>query len=237
MTDSLSLPSLRRGLGHTWLIALFGIAYAISQITIIVILEPIADAMIKLQMTGVSVGDYLTVFRDWEESGGMGFYRAHFILDDVHWIWYAGFFTALLCRLFERVGVGHKYDWVLVLPLGSGLLDWYENHLQHVFLSAPDFATSRPAASVQHHRLRCQMVVRCHLRSSLCRFGWRPFCRRKTVMDGMSLGYALVLAPLFSFMVTRGARHSGGRRPLHHRAAPLRPACGEGGGARPVDAA
>lgn len=141
MTDSLSLPALRRGLGHTWLIALFGIAYAISQITIIVILEPIADAMIKLQMTGLSVGDYLTVFRDWEESGGMDFYRAHFILDDVHWIWYAGFFTALLCRLFERVGVGHKYDWVLVLPLGSGLLDWYENHLQHVFLSAPDFAT------------------------------------------------------------------------------------------------
>ncbi len=71
----------------------------------------------------------------------MDFYRAHFILDDIHWIWYAGLFTALLCRLFEHHGVEHKYDWVLLLPLGSGLLDWYENHLQHVFLSAPDFAT------------------------------------------------------------------------------------------------
>lgn len=141
MTDRLSLANLRRDLGRTWLITLFGIAYAVSQITIIVILRPIEDAMIKLQTTGFSVGDYLTVFQDWEESGGMDFYRAHFILDDFHWIWYAGFFTALLCRLFERHGVGSKYNWMLLTPLGSGLLDWYENHLQHVFLSAPDFAT------------------------------------------------------------------------------------------------
>jgi hypothetical protein len=63
------------------------------------------------------------------------------ILDDVHWIWYAGLFTTLLCRLFDRHGVAHKYDWVLLLPLASGLLDCYENHLQHVFLSASDFAT------------------------------------------------------------------------------------------------
>ena len=71
----------------------------------------------------------------------MSSYRAHFIFDDVHWIWYAGLFTTLLCRLFERQGIAHKHDWVLLLPLASGLLDWYENHLQHVFLSAPDFAT------------------------------------------------------------------------------------------------
>ena len=29
----------------------------------------------------------------------------------------------------------------IVLPLASGLLDWYENRLQHLFLSASDFAT------------------------------------------------------------------------------------------------
>jgi len=80
-------------------------------------------------------------FRSWEESGEMAFYRAHFILDDVHWIWYAGLFTTALCRLFDRHGVAHKYDWVLLLPPCSGLLDWYENQLQHVFLSASDFAT------------------------------------------------------------------------------------------------
>ncbi len=47
MTDALSLANLRTELGRTWLITLFGIAYAISQITIIVILGPIEDAMIK----------------------------------------------------------------------------------------------------------------------------------------------------------------------------------------------
>ena len=141
MEKILLLKNLRHELGHTWLIAFFGIAYAISQITIIVILGPIADAIIKLQTTGISAKDYLTVFRNWEESGGMNFYRAHFVLDDIHWIWYAGLFTVLLCRLFERHGVAHRHDWVLLLPLSSGLLDWYENHLQHIFLSADDFAT------------------------------------------------------------------------------------------------
>ena len=141
MAELLSLPNLRRELGRTWLIAVFGVAYAISQVTIIVILGPIEDAMIKLQITGVSASDYRAVFSAWQESGAMAAYRAHFILDDVHWIWYAGLFTALLCWLFERKQVSHRHDWVLLLPLASGLLDWFENRLQHVFLSSSDFAT------------------------------------------------------------------------------------------------
>ena len=66
MTDALSLANLRTELGRTWLITLFGIAYAISQITIAVILGPIEDAMLKLQTTGVSVTDYVSVFGAWE---------------------------------------------------------------------------------------------------------------------------------------------------------------------------
>jgi hypothetical protein len=66
MTDALSLANLRTELGRTWLITLFGIAYAISQITIVVILGPIEDAMLKLQTTGVSVTDYVSVFGAWE---------------------------------------------------------------------------------------------------------------------------------------------------------------------------
>ena len=141
MTDRLSLANLRGELGRTWLIILFAVSYVISQITIIIILGPIEDAMILLQTTGVTVEQYLSVFREWDASGGMAFYRAHFILDDVHWIWYAGLFTTLLSRLFERHGIAHKYNWVLLLPLASGLLDWFENRLQHVFLSTADYAT------------------------------------------------------------------------------------------------
>ncbi len=141
MTDALSLANLRHEIGRPWLIVVFGVAYVISQVTIIAILGPIEDAMIRLQTTGTSASDYIAVFGAWQESGQMAAYRAHFILDDLHWIWYAGLFTALLAWLFERQSVSHRHDWVLLLPLASGLLDWYENQLQHVFLSSPDFAT------------------------------------------------------------------------------------------------
>jgi hypothetical protein len=141
MTDSTSLDNLRRELGRTWIIWLFGIAYVISQVTIIVILGPIENAMLNLQMTGTSATDYTSVFRAWEASGDMAFYRAHFLLDDFHWVWYTIFFTALLCRLFDRFEISRERNWFLLLPLASGLLDWYENHLQHVFLSSADFTT------------------------------------------------------------------------------------------------
>ena len=73
-------------------------------------------------------------------AGAMQAYRNHLIFDDVHWIWYSGLGTFLLCFLFERRRISHRLDWVLVLPLASGLLDWYENHLQHLFLSSTDYS-------------------------------------------------------------------------------------------------
>lgn len=137
---ALSLSRLRRELGQTWLVVLFGIIYLISQVTILIIVEPLGGQFAELQCCGFSAERYVEVFRHWEETGVMAAYRAHFVLDDVHWIWYAGFFTFLLCRLFERNRLPHRLDWVLLLPLASGLLDWYENKLQHVFLSSADFS-------------------------------------------------------------------------------------------------
>jgi hypothetical protein len=141
MTNSISLDNLRRELGRTWIIVLFGLAYLVSQVTIIIILGPIEDAMLKLQTTGTTVVDYMAVFNAWETSGDMAFYRAHFLLDDFHWVWYTVFLTSLLCRLFDHFEFPSDRNWFLVLPLASGLLDWYENHLQHVFLSSADFST------------------------------------------------------------------------------------------------
>ena len=141
MANSLSLENLRRQLGRTWIIVLFGLVYLVSQVTIIIILGPIEDAMIKLQTTGTSGTDYMSVFGAWAASGDMAFYRAHFILDDIHWVWYTIFITALLCRLFDRFQISSERNWFLVLPLASGLLDWYENRLQHIFLSSDDFST------------------------------------------------------------------------------------------------
>jgi hypothetical protein len=140
-TRALELARLRAALDHTWLVAAFAGAYAISQATILVVLEPLGSSVAELQCLGFTAAEYLAVFRHWEVTGGMDAYRAHLVLDDVHWVWYAGLFTALLCRLFERQRIPHRFDWLLLLPLVSGLLDGYENRLQHVFLAAPDFST------------------------------------------------------------------------------------------------
>ena len=84
MMDMLSLDQLRSMLGRTWLIVFSGIAWVISQVTILVILGPIDEAMVILQTTGTTTAEYLSVFNAWVTSGGMAFYLAHFILYDFH---------------------------------------------------------------------------------------------------------------------------------------------------------
>jgi hypothetical protein len=139
-TNIFSLPQLRMILGRVWLAWLFGIAYLVSQITILVIVEPLGSSFLELQCFGFSAERSIEIFRHWEEIGAMEAYRAHFALDDVHWVWYSVFFTVVLCSLFERRQIPHRFNWLLLLPLTSGLLDWYENQLQHVFLNSNDFS-------------------------------------------------------------------------------------------------
>jgi len=141
VNNSISLDNIRRELGRTWIIVVFGLLYLLSQVTILVMLGPIEDAMITLQTTGYSTADYLSVFGAWAASGEMAFYRAHFLLDDYHCILYTIAITAVLSRLFDRFQISSDRNWFLALPLASGLLDWYENRVQHFFLSSDDFST------------------------------------------------------------------------------------------------
>jgi hypothetical protein len=123
---------------------------------------PLGSSMLRLQCLGFSADDYLRTLRGWQETGVLAAYQAHFLLDDLHWIWYALFFTAVLCRLFERRGVDHRHDWVLLLPLVSGLLDAFENRLQHIFLSDPDFSRvvdPLPAFSTMASDLKWLLVL------------------------------------------------------------------------------
>ena len=133
--------SFAQSLGRTWVIAVLGVIYVVSQTAILVTLAPAISEMLRLQCLGFTAERTLAIFHGWEASGAIDAYRAHFRLDDFHWLWYAGFFTALLGRLLERRPVSHRFDSVLVLPLASGLLDLLENQIQHVFLGAPGFAT------------------------------------------------------------------------------------------------
>jgi hypothetical protein len=140
MRGRLALAQLRVDLGETWILVLSGLAYAISQATILVIVRPLGSSLLRLQCLGFSAEETLHVFRHWQETGVLAAYQAHFLLDDPHWVWYALFFTSVLCRLFELRGIAHRHDWILLLPLASGLLDAFENRLQHLFLSVPDFS-------------------------------------------------------------------------------------------------
>jgi hypothetical protein len=137
---ALTIRNLAQSLGRTWLIVLSGLVYLVSQLAILVTLDRIGSELLRLQCFGFSAAETLRVFRAWEQRGVLDAYRAHFLLDDVHWLWYSVFFTALLGRLFERRGVTRRLDWILVLPIASGLLDVVENQIQHVFLSTPDFS-------------------------------------------------------------------------------------------------
>lgn len=130
----------RSAVGRGWIIAASGLVYLVSQVTILVIVSPLGASLIRLQCCSFTAEDTVSIFRHWEETGRMTAYRAHFAFDDVHWVWYAVFFTALLCWLFERHRVSHRLDWILLLPLVSGLLDAYENRMQQVFLGAADHA-------------------------------------------------------------------------------------------------
>ena len=69
MNNSISLDNIRRELGRTWIIVVFGLLYLLSQVTILVMLGPIEDAMITLQTTVYSTADYLSVFGAWAASG------------------------------------------------------------------------------------------------------------------------------------------------------------------------
>ncbi len=134
------LRSMRAVLSHKGLLALFGAIYVVSQVIIATIVDPLVpERMVGLQVTGFTPADYIAVFSAWEGEGVMTFYRAHLIFDDIHWVWYTVFLTVCLALSLDAAKLSDRGNVVLVFPLIAGINDWFENGLQHVFLSAPDF--------------------------------------------------------------------------------------------------
>jgi hypothetical protein len=52
------------------LIVLFGLAYLVSQLAILVTIDPIRSDLLRLQCFGFSAAETLRIFRAWQESGG-----------------------------------------------------------------------------------------------------------------------------------------------------------------------
>lgn len=139
----IGMPSLRTArtfLAHKGLLAFFGAIYAVSQVIIAVVVDPLVpERMVGLQVTGFAVSDYLTTFAAWTSEGTMPFYHAHLIFDDVHWIWYSIFLSVALALSLEAAKLSDRWNIVLTFPLIAGVNDWFENGLQHVFLSGANY--------------------------------------------------------------------------------------------------
>ncbi|MBI1238633.1 MAG: hypothetical protein GC199_04750 [Alphaproteobacteria bacterium] len=134
------LNHIRRTLASWPLFLLFAGIYVVSQIIIAVLVHPLDSArMVELQVTGYSVADYQRAFAIWQEAGVFAFYRAHLIFDDVHWIWYSLALSSGLALGLNMNGAGERWNWIIICPPLAGIQDWFENGLQHVFLSAPGF--------------------------------------------------------------------------------------------------
>jgi len=140
MTLKTFLEKVRNTLGQLWMVLVFGTVYLVSQITIGALLEQAGPRDIGiLQVTGFTADTYIDTFQRWEAKGTMPFYRAHFVVDGIHWLWYTLSLLALLSFALQRANAPPHYNAVLVLPLIAGPCDALENAIQHIFLSEPDY--------------------------------------------------------------------------------------------------
>jgi hypothetical protein len=140
MAQMPSLKSTREFLSHKGLLALFGGIYLVSQVIIAITVHPlVTERMIGLQVTGFTPADYLATFAAWEAEGVMGFYHGHLIFDDIHWVWYAIFLSVALAMSLDAAKLSDRWNIVLTFPLIAGICDWFENGLQHMFLSGEGY--------------------------------------------------------------------------------------------------
>lgn len=134
------LRDARRFLSHKGLLVLFGGIYVVSQVIIAVVVDPLVpERMVGLQVTGFTPEAYVAVFSAWEAEGVMAFYHGHLIFDDIHWVWYTIFLSVCLALSLDAARLSDRWNVVLLFPLIAGINDWFENGLQHVFLSAPGY--------------------------------------------------------------------------------------------------
>ncbi len=113
----------------------FGLFYFVSQAVIFNILHPIGSkAFLALQLS-FSKEFYIKTFAAWQAEGLMPVYKAHLYIDILHPVLYACFLISALACVMNAKGISKKWNWVLVLPVISGLCDEFENLIQFVFLS------------------------------------------------------------------------------------------------------
>lgn len=131
---------MRKKLSNPWLILIFGLVSLMSQLVIALVLEKIGiKTLLLLQISVFSADEYIQIFNQWTQQGLMPFYQAHFIFDNIHWLWYSLFLSTLLAASLEKANIAPRFDFVLAIPFVAGICDVFENRIQLVFLSNPNF--------------------------------------------------------------------------------------------------
>ncbi len=140
MVETSFLDQVRRWLANPMFVFFFGSVCFVSQLALYAIVKDIgAGEIIKLQLAGFKASYYLAVFADWKANGLMDNYAAHFLFDDIHWLWYTLFLTGLLSCLMEKCNTDNEFNFILLLPLAAGLCDAFENTMQHIFLMPENY--------------------------------------------------------------------------------------------------
>ncbi|MBI4970404.1 MAG: hypothetical protein HZC17_00985 [Candidatus Omnitrophica bacterium] len=126
---------MRKFFGSIWWVLFFGATYLVSQAVIIHLLQPIgAKDFLSLQLC-FSKKFYLHMIQAWQASGQIVAYKAHFLIDWFHPIWYTLFLTSALATVFNAKSVPAEWNKLLFLPLIAGIADELENLMQIFLLS------------------------------------------------------------------------------------------------------
>lgn len=131
------LAGMRERLGRAGVLVLLGIAFAVSQATILTLLHPVGGAAVFRFQTTLSAADFAATLERWRAAGVLDAYWRHYALDFIHPVLYASFVAALLARGLDANRISHRYDTVLLAPLVAGTFDLVENAIHVALLADP----------------------------------------------------------------------------------------------------
>lgn len=116
-------------------IAVFGVAYVLSQLIIAQTLRPLDPLDVLRVQTTLSAPVVQQIFAKWRLDALLGTYARHYYFDFPHPVLYAVFLAAVLAWLLNRNGLSARWNGVLLLPFIAGLCDVFENVSHVAFLA------------------------------------------------------------------------------------------------------
>lgn len=132
------LARLRSKLGRFRVALVFGVIYAVSQWTILRIIEPLGSLNVLSLQTAMTPEAFLAIKQSWVEAGVMGAYWRHFYPDFAHPFWYGTFLAACIAAALDYARRPSSYDFLVVLPYVAGAADLVENSMHVMFLLRPE---------------------------------------------------------------------------------------------------